>query len=65
MDVVAVQYHDDLDDLAEEILNTNRRLERLYDALETGKLGLDELAPRIQEFRHRQEKFQVRKIEVE
>jgi site-specific DNA recombinase len=65
MDVVAIQYRDDLDDLAEEISNTNRRLERLYDALETGKLGLDELAPRIRELKRRQEELQVRKIQIE
>jgi len=65
IDSVAVQYHEDLDDIIEEISNTNRRLERLYDALETGKLGLDELAPRIQELRRHQEKLQVRKIEIE
>jgi site-specific DNA recombinase len=65
MDSVAVQYHGDLDDIMEEISNTNRRLERLYDALETGKLGLDELAPRIQELRRHQEKLQVRKIGIE
>jgi len=65
MDSVVVQYHDDLDHIDEEIINMNRRLERLYDALETGKIGLDELAPRIQELRRRQEKLQVRKIEIE
>jgi len=27
------------------------RLERLYDALDTGKLSLDELAPRMKELR--------------
>jgi site-specific DNA recombinase len=52
MDVVAVQYHDDLDSLVEEISNANRRLEKLYDALETEKLGPDELAPRIHDLRH-------------
>jgi site-specific DNA recombinase len=65
MDVVAVQYYDDLDNLVEEISNTNRRLEKLYDVLETGKLGLNELAPRIQELRHRQQELQVRKIQIE
>jgi len=39
--------------------------ERLYDTLETGKLGLDDLAPRIQQLRHRQEQLQSRKWELE
>ena len=33
----------------------NRRLDRLYDALETGALSLDDLAPRIKELRERQD----------
>ncbi|MFC1952269.1 hypothetical protein ACFLV8_01350 [Chloroflexota bacterium] len=33
--------------------DTNHRLERLYDAIETGKLDLGDLALRIKELRHR------------
>ena len=33
----------------------NRRLDRLYEALETGALSLDDLAPRIKELRERQD----------
>jgi site-specific DNA recombinase len=65
MDSVALGYRENLDTIIEEIANLNRRLERLYDALETGKIGLNELAPRIQELRRRHEQLQVRKIEIE
>lgn len=39
--------------------------EQIVDALETGKLGLDDLAPRIQQLRGRQEQMQSRKWELE
>ncbi len=45
--------------------DTNRRLERLYDAIETGKLDLDDLALRIKELRQRQEQLQAKRIEIE
>lgn len=51
--------------LSGEIAGTNSRLERSYDALETGKLGLDDLAPRIQQLRYQQEQLQARKWELE
>ena len=51
--------------LSGEIAGINRRLERSYDALETGKLGLDDLAPRIQQLKYRQEQLQSRKWELE
>jgi site-specific DNA recombinase len=47
-----------------EIVETERRLERLYDAVETGKIPLADLAPRIHELRLRNEKLQERKIQV-
>ncbi|MFQ5872999.1 MAG: recombinase family protein, partial [Dehalococcoidia bacterium] len=40
-----------LDALDDQLNSVNRRLERLYDALETGKLALEDLAPRIQDLR--------------
>ena len=48
-----------------DIDNANRRLERLYDALETGMVQLADLAPRIQQLRYRQEQLQSRKWELE
>ena len=45
--------------------DVNRRLERLYDSLDTGKVELADLAPRIKELRTRQEKLLARKVELE
>ncbi|MEE8412985.1 MAG: recombinase family protein, partial [Dehalococcoidales bacterium] len=39
--------------------------ERLYDALETGKIGIEDLAPRIQQLRLKQELLETRKRELE
>jgi len=41
------------------------RLDKLYDAIETGKVVLDDLAPRIRELRSRQEKLLARRGELE
>lgn len=45
--------------------DVDRRLGRLYDALETGKLKLDDLAPRIKELKGRRELLQRSRCEVE
>jgi hypothetical protein len=37
----------------------------LYEAIETGKIGLDDLAVRIRELRNQQEKLQARRIVIE
>jgi site-specific DNA recombinase len=47
MDSLALEYHQRLDSIIDEIADMDRRLERLYDALETGKIQLADLAPRI------------------
>ncbi len=44
-----------MDDLDAEMRDIDARLSRLYDSLETGKLELDDLAPRIKESRTRKE----------
>jgi len=41
------------------------RLDRLYDAIETGKIELNDLTPRIRELRDRRGKLQARKVEIE
>ena len=43
----------------------NQRLERLYDAIEMGKLDLDDVGVRIHDLRHRQEQLQAKRIEME
>lgn len=65
MDSAAGNYREELDVISDGINGINSRLERLYDALETGKVGLDDLVPRIQHLRHRQEQLQARKWELE
>ena len=65
MDSVAGDYREQLEVISGEIAGINGRLERLYDALETGRIGLDDLAPRIRQLRHRQEQLQSRRWELE
>ena len=47
-----------LDTCDAELQDVKTRLSRLYDVLETGKLSLDELAPRIRELRSRHFPYQ-------
>ena len=51
-------YHERLDSIDAEIAETRERLGRLYDALETGKLELDDLADRIKELRGKREQLE-------
>ena len=53
MDCLAIEYRQQLDNVIDEITDVNNRLERLYDALETGKIQIADLAPRIQQLRLR------------
>jgi regulator of replication initiation timing len=48
-----------------ELSDIRARLSRLYDALETGKLELDHLAPRIKELKVRQDELNRNRIQVE
>ncbi len=48
-----------------ELGEVGNRLLRLYDALETGKLSLDDLAPRIKELKLRQDELNKAKVQVE
>ena len=48
-----------------ELRDVNTRLSRLYDVLETGKLSLDELAPRIRELKKRQDELGKARIQIE
>jgi len=51
--------------LSREEDSISARLGKLYDAVETGKINLDDLAPRIRELRDRQEKLLTRRSEIE
>ena len=48
-----------------EISGITVRLDRLYDALETGKVTLEDLAPRIKQLRLQQEQLNSRKYVLE
>ncbi|GAH41795.1 unnamed protein product, partial [marine sediment metagenome] len=65
MDGLALEQHQRLDSVIDEIADVDRRLERLYDALETGKIKLADLAPRIQQLRQRREQLQAARWELE
>ncbi len=57
MDQLASELDGRLKLLEEEIADVERRLGRLYDALETGQLSMGDLSPRIQTQRHRQDQL--------
>jgi hypothetical protein len=65
MDGQAVDSWKRLDSLSAETSDVNCRLERLYDAIETGKVQIADLAPRIQQLRHRLEELQSVKFGLE
>ena len=65
MDSASKSYQNELGLILNEMGDVNSRLERLYDAIETGKVKLDDLAPRIRQLSTRQEQLQDRKIEIE
>jgi site-specific DNA recombinase len=65
MDSFATGYRSRLEAVESELADVNRRLGHLYDALETGKLSLEDLAPRIQNLRHRQDQLEAAKQDIE
>ena len=54
----------ELERLSSEIRVNQTRLSRLFDALETGKLELEDLAPRIKDLRQAIERLEERKDEL-
>ena len=65
MDGLSVDYRQHLYSIGTEFAEVDRRLERLYDALETGKIQIADLTPRIQQLRQRREQLQTVKFELE
>ncbi len=65
MDAQATETRQRLETITAEIADVNRRLERLYDALESGKFSLNDLSPRIQLLRHREDQLQAARLELE
>jgi site-specific DNA recombinase len=56
---------DKLEDIDAELNDVRLRLSRLYEALETNKLSLDDLAPRIKEQRARESELSKARLQVE
>ncbi|MBM4447423.1 MAG: recombinase family protein [Chloroflexi bacterium] len=56
---------DKLKTIDSQLKDVQNRLARLYDVLETGKLGLDELAPRIRELKTRQDELSKSRVLIE
>ena len=56
---------DRLNAIDAELNDVRLRLSRLYDALETGNLSLDDLAPRIKELRTRQNELSKARLQLE
>jgi chromosome segregation ATPase len=54
-----------LEAIKAEIVEVHGRLGRLYDALETGKLSLSDLAPRIQSLRQQEDQLQAARLDLE
>jgi site-specific DNA recombinase len=54
-----------MDVIDAELRDVRARLSKLYDALETGKLDLDDLAPRIRDLKARQDELGKAKVQIE
>ena len=54
-----------METIASELGDAQSRLGKLYEAVETGKVSLDDLSPRIKELRSRQDKLLQTKAELE
>ena len=59
LDKASSQWRDQLEIVGTELADVHRRLERPYDAPETGPLTIDDLSPRIQRLRHRQDQLEA------
>jgi site-specific DNA recombinase len=56
---------DRLDVIDAELRDVKARLSKLYDALETGKLELDDLAPRIRELKNQRDELSKARVQIE
>ncbi len=65
MDSAHGSLKDKLDAIDAELNDVKARLSKLYDALETGKLSLDDLSPRIRELKARQDELTKVRVQVE
>jgi site-specific DNA recombinase len=65
LDLANILFKDKLDSIDIELYDVGIRLSKLYDALETGKLNLDDLSPRIKELKVKQDKLSKLRVQTE
>ena len=65
LDSAQVVFRNKLDAIDTELNDIRARLSKLYDALETGKLSLNDLSPRIRELRMRQDELSRARVLAE
>ena len=65
MKSAASEFKEGLDVIDAELRDAEARLARLYDALETGKLTIDDLSSRIKELKFRQEELEKKRANLE
>jgi site-specific DNA recombinase len=65
VDEKSIEYQNEFNIILQDLNDANQRLERLYDAVETGKIPFADLAPRIHDLKARQDKLQERKLQLE
>jgi hypothetical protein len=62
--ITTTEHRKHLDTITTELDDSNRRLDCLYDSLESGELGINDLAPRIQKLRHQQDQLEAAREEL-
>ncbi len=65
MDGLSGEYHDNLDSIITQLADLDRRLERLYAAIETGQIQLVDLAPRIKQLNSQKEQLTATRWDLE
>jgi len=65
MKLSTTEFKEGLDVIDAELKDVKARLARLYDALETGKLSIDDLSSRIKELKSRQEELEKKRVHLE
>ena len=65
LQALSASLNDRLEVIDLELRDVKARMARLYEALETGKLDLDDLAPRIKELRLRQDELARARVTLE
>jgi site-specific DNA recombinase len=65
MDSSSSEYRKEMDTIARELGGVDQRLDNLYNLIETGKIELDLLKPRLQQLKQQHDRLLARKAELE